>query len=330
MRCFLRTLPKFRLVILATSALLVASALHAVGGAEPDKRLEIIRELPAKAELVIELLSAACTVESGSDGRILLRVVSSYPEDRYQVDIRERSGELYLRERLLQRPKGFATWYLTVPDSTGILFSSSSGDFESTGDYRALEARSASGGIFVRDLSGRILINTASGAVRLEDLSGDMSVATASGDVEVADCQGRLSLHTAAGALELRDVVAEIEATTVAGSIAVSELRLSGECSFSSTAGDIEVGLAATPTFDLTLTSAAGSVELDFNDNRVAGTIEFSALRHAGRIESPFEFDRQEVFAHSGQIYDLKSLVRGEALPRITLATASGRARLKL
>jgi DUF4097 and DUF4098 domain-containing protein YvlB len=311
------------------AAVIAPSSLCAAGGSE-DQR-EVARELPVRAKLVIELTSADCLIEASGEERILLRVLHSYGEDRYQVEVQERGDELRLRERFLGRSaRGSATWFVTVPADTELSFSSASGDFESRGDYGGLEAGSASGRISIEDLDGRIDINTASGAVRLRGVSGDLSVTTASGAVEIADFGGRLRLRTAAGDVELNDPAAEIEATTAAGSIDVSELRLTGECSFSSAAGDVDVEMAAAPTFDLSLTSAAGTVELDLNGNDIVGTFVFSALQQAGRIESPVDFDEQEIFVHAGQTYLRKTFSRGSDLPRITLATAAGSARLKL
>jgi DUF4097 and DUF4098 domain-containing protein YvlB len=313
---------------LTVATMFAPSSLCARG--DPENQREVYRELPVQPELVVELVSADCVVETGGPGAIRLRVVHSYAEDRYQVEVRERSGEIRLQERFLRgSARGSATWTLTVPDTTGVSFSSAAGDFDSSGDYAWLEARSASGRISIRDLDGRIDINTASGTVRLREVAGDLSVATVSGDVEVAGFDGRLRLRTAAGDVQLDDLAAEIEAATASGKIEVSELRLIGECSFSSAAGDVEVELAATAAFDLSLTSATGLVELDLNGNEIAGTFVFSALQYTGRIESPVGFDEQEIFVHAGQTYLRKTFSRGSALPRINLATAAGSARLK-
>jgi hypothetical protein len=316
--------------ILMIATMFVPSSLYAGGAGDPADQREVLRELPAKPGLVIELVSAECIVETGVEGLIRVQVVHSYPVDRYQVEVHELSAELRLRERFLRgSTRGSATWRLTVPDTTEVFFSSASGDFESTGDYAKLEAGSASGQISIRDLDGRIDINTASGVVRLSDVAGQLSVNTASGNVQVDGFDGLLSLRTAAGDVELDGIAAEIEAATVAGRIEVFQLRPTGECSFSSTAGDVEVELAATPAFDLTLTSTSGSVELDLDGNGLAGTFVFSALQHAGSIESPVDFDEQEIFVHAGQTYLRKTFSRSSALPSITLATATGSARLK-
>jgi len=314
---------------LIIAAVIAPSSLCAGGGTAEQR--EVVRELPGRPKLVIELTSADCFIEAGGEDRIRLRVLHSYGEDRYKVEIQERGDQVRLRERFLRRsPRGSATWLLTVPADTELSFSSASGVFESRGDYRGLEASSASGRIYIEDLDGRIDINTASAAVRLQGVAGDLSVTTASGAVEIADFGGRLRLRSAAGGVKLDGPAAQIEATTAAGSIEVSQLRLTGECSFRSAAGDVDVELAAAPTFDLSLASSSGTVELDLNGNDIVGTFVFSALQQTGRIESPLDFDEQEIFVHAGQTYLRKTFSRGSDLPRITLATAAGSARLKL
>jgi DUF4097 and DUF4098 domain-containing protein YvlB len=317
-------------LLFIVSMLISASIVSAGGGEELQNHREIIREMPAGAEVRIELVSADCFIETGPGETVTIRIDHSYPEDRYQVDIREQGGVLALRERFLQRTvRGSATWYVTVPGKTELLFSSASGNFDSRGDYEKLDARSAAGNIDVRELHGQIEINTAAGSVGLREVSGDLSVTAAAGDIEIEQFTGLLYLRCAAGDVRLSNAEAEIEATTVAGRTRVSELRLSGECSFSSTSGDIEVELADAPAFDLTLSSAHGSVELDFAGSEMVGTFVFSALQLAGKIESPFDFDTVETFVHAGQSYESRTVIRGSDLPRVTLTTATGKARLK-
>jgi hypothetical protein len=312
------------------SGLFTTSSPSAGGAGGQSHQLEISRQLPAEARLAVELVSADCVIESAAGSVIRLEVLHSYGEDRYQVDARERNGELQLRERFLRgSARGSATWRITVPPATEVLFSSASGDLESRGDYLALDASSAAGHISVQGLTGRILINTASADLRLREVAGQLFLTTVSGRVEISGFNGRLDLRTVSGDVELEGLAGEIAVVTTSGSIDVSELDLSGECSFNSASGDIDVKLAETPVFDLSLTSASGKVELDLNGNDMAGTYVFSALEHAGRIESPVGFNRQEVFVHAGQTYVRSSFTRGPALPTVTLATAAGSAKLK-
>lgn len=316
--------------IMIVTIVAAVAPLYPMGRGEAEEMKELNRHLPAKPALYIELVSADCVVETGPAGEIAVRVVHSYPEGRYEAEIRESVEELRLRERFPGKSsRGSATWRITVPERTRVFFSSASGDFESRGNYEELDARSASGGISVRDLMGRIEINTASGEIRLQDIAGDVSISTASGEVEGSDISGRIRVRTASGDIGLKDVVVEIEASTASGKIAVSELRLAEEGNFNSASGYIEVGLGKTPAFDLTLTSASGKAMLDFNENALAGTFEFSALQRVGHIESPFAFHSEETFIHAGQTYDRKIFTRGSAVPRIVLATASGRVELK-
>jgi DUF4097 and DUF4098 domain-containing protein YvlB len=166
----------------------------------------------------------------------------------------------------------------------------------------------------------RVLFSSASGEFKSQ------------GDYEGLDARsasGRISVRTASGDIDLKDVVVEVEASTASGEIDVSELQLAEESNFSSASGDIEVAVGTTPAYNLTLTSASGTVLLDFNENPVMGTFEFSALQAGGRIESPFAFHSEETFIHAGQTYDQKIFTRGATFPRITLATASGQAELK-
>lgn len=299
-----------------------------IGETSPQQRIS--KSVPARESVEITLVSADCLLESGGPGEIQIEVLHDYGEGRYEAEIGEWDGKLLLRERFLgSSHRGSATWHVTVPEKTRVFFSSASGTLESQGDLRQIEARSASGRILVRKLEGEIDLSTASGDVGIRDIRGRVSMSTASGSVEARDTRGRISVRTVSGDIELRDVQAEVEAFTASGKIDVEELKIERESTFSAASGDIEVVLAARPERDLSLSSAAGRVLLDYNDNPVEGIFEFSALEKTGCIVSPFAFDSEETFLHSGQRYVRRIFTRGNGNPVITLATASGRAELK-
>jgi len=305
-------------------------AAHAGGRAEAVEEQEILHQLSAKAELIVELVNANCVVESWPERRIDLRIVHQYVEDRYEVEIAEGIGVLRMRERLLQRAaRPPAVWHIRVPADTELTFSSVSGDFESRGDYERLEADSASGNIDVRGLEAVMLLDTASGAVRLKQCSGKLSVNTAAGDVRIEDFHGSIRVRTASADVRLQNLEAEVEAVTASGKIDVSGLIPTGEGIFRSASGDVMVVLADSPRYDLTLTSSSGNIQLDLDGHEITGTLEFTALQGSGEIDSPLQFEVVEGFAHAGSLYIRKIHRVGSAVPKLTLATASGVARLK-
>ena len=102
--------------------LISTSVLSAAGGGEPQTHREIIRKMPARPEIEIELISADCFIETGPSETIIIRIDSSYPVDRYPADIQEYGGILALRERILRRTaSGSATWHITVPEKSELL-----------------------------------------------------------------------------------------------------------------------------------------------------------------------------------------------------------------
>ena len=317
------------LSVLILAAISWVPAAHAGGRGETFEQREIVHQLPAEAELIVELIDADCVVESWPERRIELRVGHRYAEDRYRVEIGEASGVLRLRERLLQRGRGSpAVWRISVPSDTALVFSSVSGNLDSSGDYERLEAGSASGNIDIHSLDAVMSLDTASGTVRLKQCSGDVSVQTASGDVRIDGFRGRVRIRTASADVRMQDAEAEIEAVTASGEIDISGLIPAGEGSFRSISGEVRVGLADSPRYDLTLTSSAGDVELNFNGRIINGTLEFTAVQESGEIDSPFDFETEEVFAHAGSLYVRKVRRIDSPVPRLTLATTSGVARL--
>ncbi len=309
---------------------LYAAPAFCGGIGEPSVEQEVVERFAARPAVEIDLVTADCTVLSGPDGEIRIEVAHTHPAARYQAQMLELEDELRLREIFFgSSVRGRADWTVTVPQGTRVRFSASTGELKVRGDLNRLEARSAAGGISVEELEGEVELNTASGDVVVRKVRGDISIGSVSGAVAAADIRGRIAVRTTAGDIELQNAAAQVEASTTSGRIAVFELELEQESTFNSVSGDITVRLAASPAYDLTLTSVYGRVLLDFRDNPVVGSFEFSALRDAGRIVSPFVFDREQTFTHGGQTYLRLILVRNSEAPRIILSTAAGTVELR-
>lgn len=78
------------------------------------------------------------------------------------------------------------------------------------------------------------------------------------------------------------------------------------------------------------VSSATGKASINYQGFDVSGTFVFIARKADGSIVSPYSFDLEEEFTNDGddRVYLRKTLIRGAALPVITISTASGTAEL--
>ena len=135
-------------------------------------------------------------------------------------------------------------------------------------------------------------------------------MSVASGDVEVDDCKGEFDLSTASG---------DVEATG---------LILDAASSFSAASGEVNIILGESPRFDIEVSVASGDATLDFNGNKITGTIEMTANKKRGKIIAPFKADNVVEFEEHRTAYIKKIFKKGDK-PMITIETASGKAILK-
>ncbi len=152
---------------------------------------------------------------------------------------------------------------------------------------------------------------TASGELTITDFKGVFIANTASGNIEIENCQGEFNINTASGDIDAVGVIIEEEST------------------FASASGSVNVKLAESSRFDLTVGSASGRAVLDYNGNPVKGYFEFTAKERGGRISAPFDFDDSEEFRKYNDWYVRKSFTKESDKPHITIGTSSGRAALK-
>lgn len=181
-----------------------------------------------------------------------------------------------------------------------------------------------------RNILGNFEVRTASGDFDIENIEGNIDIRTASGDVEAKHLKGKdISIKGASSDIELKDATGVFSVKTASGEVQVEGIIINGRSEFKTASGDVDVKLAKSAEFDLTLASASGDAVLDYNGNPIFGYFEFTAKKDDGRIESPFKFDKEEVISKYGQEYLKKSFTRKNGKPVILIKTASGTAALK-
>ncbi len=311
------------------SITMTAALFLGLGSLKAFDNGKISKTFPAKPKLYVKTVSGDCIIKQGAADKISVEVVSDVkPQSAFSPRFDEQSDRLKLSEDWTGSSSGSVTWTITIPKGTEVEFSTASGDFSGEGLENNIESSSASGDVTLQNSKGKVDISTASGDVEITNSNGELDISTASGDVSGSGIQGTVEMKTASGDIDLKDAKGSVELKCASGDIDVSNLIMESSATVSTASGDVEIGLAQSPASDLSLSSASGNIELDYNGNPVKGTFIFTARKDHGRIQAPFSFDHEEEFEQNGKTYVKKSFTRDTDKPVITLETATGTVKL--
>ncbi|MDA3953894.1 MAG: DUF4097 family beta strand repeat-containing protein [Bacteroidales bacterium] len=309
---------------------------------------EVNKSFTAKETLKISTVSGDCTIKKGTSEKILVNLKYTYSDDCFEYIFNEGENYLKIEEDFHgNNCNGKSEWSISIPTNISVKFNSASGDLILNDIDNNLSANTASGDIEIKNVGKKVKISTASGNIKLENINGDSDISTASGDITAQNCKDGLNISAASGSIIAANVIGEINISTASGDIKLTgakgefsvknasgnieaeNIELNEESYFSSASGNVEVILANSAAYNLTLSSASGNSVLDFNSNEIIGFFEFLARADKGEIISPIKFDKEEVIEKNGKDYDLKSFTKGNNSPIVKIKTASGKAELK-
>jgi DUF4097 and DUF4098 domain-containing protein YvlB len=325
---------------------LVCGAAFAAGVEEVHKKFEGVKSVS------LSTVSGDCVVKTHKSAEVLVDIEYDVePQGSFRYRMNERGDKLVLEEDWESEHgssmSGEVTWTITLPEGLDIKFSTASGDLSVTGPVGRVKASTASGDIDIVDAkgdmdistaSGDVLlrnaagakeISTASGDIRIENSNDDIDASTASGRIEAVGGAGDMNLSTASGEIDITDSKGAFDLSCASGEITAKGITIEGESGFSTASGSVEIVLAATSEYDITLSTASGDITLNYNGKPVKGYFEFEARKKRGRISSPYSFDSEEEFEQHGDTYVRKSFSVGGKSPSIYFSTASGSIVLK-
>ncbi|MBM3695914.1 MAG: DUF4097 domain-containing protein, partial [Actinobacteria bacterium] len=125
-----------------------------------------------------------------------------------------------------------------------------------------VDCSSASGGIEVGVVEGRLTARLASGDLRGE-AAGSLEVVSASGEVRVTRVDGAAVVKSASGNVTLGWVGGDLTVRTASGDVAVDALE-GGRLDARTVSGDLRVGVPAGRRYAVSLRSLSGRVRTDF------------------------------------------------------------------
>ena len=265
-----------------------------------------------KDTLSLETLGSTKVFISGSgSGQIEIKLQYAAKADE-KFELKEKENAINLKEIVLNydshRPAQTYfedwIWTITVPQGTYIKCDGSSTDFEITG------------------FDGSINAHYASTKFNIANVKGNIELSMAQLDARIDNSEGSFKLSSAGG------------------SIKADDLTITGNSSFRSGTGSINISLARSPSADLYVGSNFNKAQISFNDHPVSGYFELIARAGKGSIICPYKFDREETFSDDIERYGAasdfgkkgdyyrKSFIRGDSKPKITIKTVTGTAQL--
>jgi len=196
------------------------------------------------------------------DGRQSL--VIAYPADEVTYPELGRNSKTEVRVR---RDGSFFGGGMSL-NTRKVTISGSGNGIEAWADLRIAVPRGHDFALFLavgetelRDLDGKVLIDTGSSAVRALACTGELIIDTGSGEVIVEGFQGDLGVDTGSGAVELSDVQGEdVVVDTGSGSVRGSGVT-AGSLEVDTGSGEIVLRGVSAP--EVVLDTGSGSVEIE-------------------------------------------------------------------
>lgn len=131
----------------------------------------------------------------------------------------------------------------------------------------AVEVRTRSGGVQVRDVKGPVSISTVMGAIVIRDADGDVRAVSISGPISVECARGRAEASTTTGIINLTGIGGDLEANTTGGTITFTgAIRNGGRYRLKSMSGLVRMLIQKEPPgFLSSLSSYKGQVMMEFD-----------------------------------------------------------------
>jgi len=298
---------KFTVLAITTVLLIISSPVTMA-----DDIKEIRKTFDTEKKLKLDLVLGGCTIKASDDQKVHLLVKYNYDEQEFEVKISERTRSINIEEKLSNNPSGFSEWTLFVPKKAEIEFNSATGSLSMENIVVDIEASSGTGSIEVMNCQG------------------DFELSSGTGSIEVTNSQGEFDLGSGTGKVVVSESKGNIEAGSGTGRVKANHVEISDEGDFSSGTGSVEIKDITGKSFDLTASSGTGNATLIMNKSNLKGYFEFSANANHGRIDSPIDFDGEEIIDTGSERQLRKWFQKDKDTPRYYIKTGTGKAALEL
>lgn len=301
--------------LIAAATLIMAVPLSLIG--QEPARVDTTVRLNLRGTVDLSLMSGKITVRGWDQPDVKIQATKENGSLRFDAT----SNRVTLRvdqEGEGGRPRGDATYDVSVPRGTRLRLQTGSGNVTASGSQGEISATTVSGAIDVSGGRRQVALESVSGPIRASQITGELRAQNVSGSVRAENVSGRLEAWTVNGAIRLIGVRAnDIRTETVGGDIVYTgRVATGGTYDFESHSGTIRLTIPRSPGAQFRLETVRGIVQADFPID----TAPAEGGRKGRRVEFTMGDGQAKVTARtfSGRI-----LVKSDADPSIRRDSAS-------
>ena len=191
---------------------------------------------------------------------------------RSVVEIRRRSGVIYVEAEMSRGFASIVDYDLTVPASLDLSFEGWSTDVTIEGSDAEIEVETLEGDIRIVGGRGSVTAETVSGQIHIEGADGVIEASSVAEDIRVSNSSGEVYLETVGGSITLEGMSATIiEAGSVGGRVSFEGTVVDGaDYFFGSHGGTVSITIPEASNVTVNFASIGGGMSSDF-----PGTPEF-------------------------------------------------------
>lgn len=275
--------------LISTAALvLLAVSTFAFGSDESDTA-----EFTGVSEIQVDAGTFDVDVQGTRGRRTTLEVRNE--SDNHRV-LHSQSGErleVWVEGRfsLFGRPhKGRIT--LLVPGDARVQVRSSTGDVRMSNlvtDRVSLDT--STGDMRVTDVTAAVGLETSTGNVEVLDSAGDFTIRSTTGTISISGTTGDISCDSSTGRHRYEEIIGDLDARSTTGDIEIDGLQ--GRLNIRTSTGE-QVGRAIVLTGDSSFESSTGDIDMDFNNT--VEDLEFDLRSTTGSLRVGRDESQRELF----------------------------------
>jgi hypothetical protein len=279
--------------------------------------------------LRIALASGDCELRKSTDPTVTVNLQFEESSGTKPAMLQEKDKLIISEEVKGPVGNGKSKWTITVPDDLPITFHSISGKLQISDLKLKFVGASDRGPLLFSRVTGDIDVSVVSGDLDIEDFLGMLNARIGSGHTHISRSVGEIKIDGDGGPIVVSESKAKFRISNNTGDVVARNVSLGGSSKFTSTGGNAEIRLSATPQHDLFVSSGSGEALVAFNGNNLQGKIIMRAGMKSGRINAPFGFEKEVETDYGRRPTIQKSTRMGTAKNYIQVNTVSGEAILK-
>jgi len=315
----------------ALGVLVLAALVCSLSSAAFARKAKVIEKTFDGIEsLRVKTILGGCVIKQGSGDKISIRVEYTYDDENFEATFRERGDVLHVEEDFDgDNAHGESEWVILVPADIDIKFESATGGLMVSDLKGRLRASSGTGSMTFSGFKGDLEASSGTGKIDVSDSEGEFDLSSGTGDVTIDDAGGSFEASSGTGDVEIVGAKGDFKANSGTGHVEASGLTLSDFGEFTSGTGSARIDLPAGDEYELEISSGTGTATLDCGGAGLDAYVEMSAKKRSGRISSAYKFEDEEEYYRNDDKYVRKWFTDGSGERKIEIRTGTGSAKLK-